>query len=598
MNFTAVSAEEEESKDVSLEAQGLFQKQSGPGNYVPTPEECAAVSIEGVKSNRPDGYAALEGIDGPDTLLAMLDAGINSGIIEMHKWQLDVLETFRDPGFVPTQLQPLRYCLCACNGSGKDAFVIAPLVVWFALTRIRGRVIITSSSGAQLESQTENYIKSLAENTNKMLGRNIFRIRQRYIRCNLTGAEIRLFATDEPGKAEGYHPLEAGAEMMIVINEAKSIAEDIFQALTRCTGFNYWVEVSSPGEPKGHFHDVAWSTFKHKRRVTAFDCPHLGDEHIESNRLMYGENHPVYRSMILADFTSTSGQVVVTLEQYNKLMELREIPELILPGEYKERIGIDFACGGDGDSTYLVRCRNNKLLNIYRVKSSDLEEQIQEMHRKLNEWGAKKARITMDDKGVGKGPLRSLEKLGWAINRIRADMRALNNKEYGNRGAEIWFNIRRVVEQAQLDLWSFAQTDKDQANELRDQLTKRHYRTRAGKIVLFGKKEEKKEGIKSPDIADALCFAFSDLSVPDFAEAQEQKVEKEAKHMLNNFAELQAYMDSKVFGDAESEFTIPAPVETKPTNERCVFGSITALLNKQPATHSYGQPKLGYKIRI
>ncbi len=598
INFDDIAEDniEPATEDGTLVAQSLFQKRSGPGNYVPTSEECEPIAIDGVTSDRTDGYAALPGIQGPAFLLGMLDAGINSGRISMHKWQTDVLDLFQDPGFKPTQLNPLEFCLCACNGSGKDAFVIAPVVVWFALTKVRSRVIITSSSGAQLESQTENYIKALAENMNKLLGVPIFRIRQRYIRCNLTGSEIRLFATDEPGKAEGYHPLEADAEMMIVVNEAKSIDEPIFEALTRCTGFNYWLEVSSPGEPKGHFHN-AFQNWQYKRKVQAFDCPHLGEKHIERNRLAYGENHPVYRSMILAEFTSVDGQVVVSLESYNKLLNKATVPLLKLPGEYEDRIGIDFACGGDGDSTYMVRCRNNKLLDVYRVKSSDIEEQIQEMNRKLNEWQARKARITMDDKGVGKGPLRSLEKLNWQIQRIRADMRALNNKEYGNRGAEIWFNLRRFIEEGQLDIKEYVAANKDDAVLFRDQITRRHYRLRAGKLVLYGKKEEKSQGIQSPDIADALCFALSDLSVVDFAEAGEIKDKNEKKHVMQSYQELQDYMYARTFGNPEEI------VQTQATNDspsdKCVFGSISALMKTQVSVpqHSYGQPNLGSKTK-
>ena len=126
--------------------------------------------------------------------------------VTLHNWQLNISHQIASAK--PTQHDTFKLCLCACNGSGKDAFVIAPFVVWFCLTRKRALTVITSSSGVQLTAQTENYISALALKFNKLVGRECFKVIKRFIKCNDTGSEVRLFATDEPGKAEGHHPLD------------------------------------------------------------------------------------------------------------------------------------------------------------------------------------------------------------------------------------------------------------------------------------------------------------------------------------------------------------------------------------------------------
>src|SRR6187402_2956437 len=63
----------------------------------------------------------------------------------------------------PTSRHPYKFALCAANGSGKDAFVIAPFALWFICCKIQSKVIITSSSGNQLSTQTEKYITNLAK---------------------------------------------------------------------------------------------------------------------------------------------------------------------------------------------------------------------------------------------------------------------------------------------------------------------------------------------------------------------------------------------------------------------------------------------------
>src|SRR5204863_301163 len=157
----------------------------------------------------------------------------------------------------PTSQHPYKFVLIGNNGSGKDKFIIAPFAIWFTLTKIRSRVIITTASGTQLTSQTEPYIKDLCEKVNSFFGTEIYRIRQRYIKCLLTGSEIRLFATDEKGRAEGYHPMDTDSEMAIIVNEWKSVDDEITKALRRCTGFNYWLGISSAGEDSGAFYRAA-----------------------------------------------------------------------------------------------------------------------------------------------------------------------------------------------------------------------------------------------------------------------------------------------------------------------------------------------------
>jgi hypothetical protein len=165
----------------------------------------------------------------------------------LHPWQLEISREICNPEVKPTSKHPLKYALVASNGSGKDQFVIAPFAIWFIISKIRSQsyhhVIIwytTYYSDREL-------CQRLANKINEAAGEEVFRVRQRYIFCRWTGSEIRMFATDEEGKAEGYHPLDPNAEMCLIVNEAKSVTEEIHKALGRCSGYNYWLEVSVTG---------------------------------------------------------------------------------------------------------------------------------------------------------------------------------------------------------------------------------------------------------------------------------------------------------------------------------------------------------------
>jgi len=431
--------------------------------------------------------------------------------LSLHPWQIEVTEMLATAK--PTLKNPLRFALCAANGSGKDAYVIAPFVIWFALTKIRSLTIITSSSGVQLTAQTENYIASLARTINSFYGEPIFKITKRFIKCLKSGSEIRMFATDEAGKAEGYHPFpdHPNAEMAIIVNEAKSVLPEIFGALSRCTGYNYWLNVSTPGEPKGDFHKT-YTEWTNTRRVTAFECPHIPLDHINEVKRHYGEDSVIYRSQVLALFTSIGGSVVVDQDHMNRCIELSK-KGVIKPKKFgKIIVGIDTAAGRDENAGVAVwgNCIVETLFFVERdtVKTEDrLDAWLNKLYTK---YSRDNVEINADDGGVSHGIIDHLVNRGHIINRVLNQTRAFDFKQFGNRGTEMWYNVRRMIEEQVLYL-PLEHERKGDDELLYTQLCYRHFKENDtnGRITLRSKKDEKADGHPSPDRADALVLALS-----------------------------------------------------------------------------------------
>lgn len=452
-------------------------------------------------------------IEDPAYLVEIFDPNINSGRVTLYPWQVDIAEDF---GKVkPTQLLPYKKCICACNGSGKDAYVIAPFAIWFALTKKRSLTIITSSSGVQLTAQTENYIRTLANRINEYFGQVIFKINQRFIKCLLTGSEIRMFATDEEGKAEGYHPLEPGAEMAIIVNEAKSVKKEIFNALKRCTGFNYWLNVSTPGEPFGEFYK-AFTNWTNSVRVDTFMCPaHLSSLERDAERIELGEHSALYRSKHLALFTSIGGQVIIPVEllEYLKLN-----PPSTLFQHWPLRIGGDLAAGGD--ECVITSVKGNKIQNRFCFTQADTTVSADIIDKYLSETlriSKTHEYIFMDDGGVGRGIIDNLRRRGWNIKRILNQSPAVRKTEFGNRGAESWFRAKRILEEGLFVI------DNDQ--KFLDQLGNRYYKQQStqGRITLESKKDAKAHGRPSPDRADSFLLALTGLTIDDFLQTDKDE---------------------------------------------------------------------------
>jgi hypothetical protein len=119
--------------------------------------------------------------------------------------------------------------LTACNGAGKTSTVLVAAALWCLFNWPRGRVIVTSASWSQLKKQFFDTIRLQARHP-------LFRshtFNEAEVRTREGGFVIGL-SVDEAGKAEGYHE-RPDSPVMILADEAKSIADDVFTSRARCT---------------------------------------------------------------------------------------------------------------------------------------------------------------------------------------------------------------------------------------------------------------------------------------------------------------------------------------------------------------------------
>lgn len=447
-----------------------------------------------------------------------------------YKWQVETL--YQLAGYnlsdldaaplKPTDKNPFYYNLVAANGSGKDQIVISSFAVWFVMTKIRSRVVITSSAYEQLKDQTFKYIKTLCEDINAFHGRKVFEIVEFHITCNDTGGEIKCFVTDDPGKAEGRHPFEdyPGAEMAVIINEAKSISDEMFQAFSRFTGYNYWLEISSPGKNSGHFYKRC-TLAEHQwpqpvelgkfywRRVTAYDCDHLLGKHIDNLKLEYGEHSLIFRSQVLAEFTSLDEAAYISSLLFENYPTLP--PRTFgLPA----RAGLDLALGGDETVLYVFLAGR---FHIRTTKVRDERALAPIIVSWFKEFGLAAENIAGDDGGIGRQILNRIQDLGYDIRRVRNEMRAANPNFFKNRGVENWARLKRMVEDKMLPNITDEETIK--------QLTTRSFEVRGVVTYLETKKDMKARGLSSPDRADALALCFDGVPFAELKAATEEQRE-------------------------------------------------------------------------
>lgn len=474
---------------------------------------------------RRDDYDGLD-IKDPVELLFILDERIASGETSLHKWQIQFMLDFANGGHCKEN--PFQACVQACNSSGKDKYVIAACAVWLCMRYRDVECPITSSSGTQLDNQTGAHIDRLCFKFNAIFG-PFWKINYRYYAFKHTGefgepcpSELKLFATDEAGKAEGYHPKDAGKRMAIFTSETKSIPSTITDAIERCHGYTHRVDASSPGIASGYFYDTCTTAIPRESiediksldstqtilyKITAYDCPHITKSEIERSKVkMGGENGALFKSSIKAEFGSTDEMVVIPSDfvwQCVENLPTRKVKfNINWEQEEYNQGGLDLSDGGA--ETVLTIRNGNKHIGTEAFQFEDSEDSIDYLEELFKKWHltSKNALIRGDYCGLGGPMLRSLKRRKWSnIRFIDSRNKAVEPKTYKNRGTELFFHMKELLQNKNIILMY----DK----LLIDQLCSRYYKLTEGLIYqLLSKQEMRAKGFKSPDRADSLNLCF------------------------------------------------------------------------------------------
>lgn len=506
-------------------------------------EFSAALAGEGSEKYHPLDFAD------PVELLFWLDEGFTTGAKSLHTWQTEGLEFISQKNFWSKD-NPLYLSLVACNGSGKDAYLIAPFVEWLLLSTIRHRAVITTSSYTQMKNQTQNYIRSLSSSANQKLAslgiaERANLIKRDHIVNTLTGSEIIMFVTDDPGRAEGYHPFpdHPASEVTLIMNEAKSIHDDIFSALLKCT-YTRWIEVSSAGEAKGHFYNTLARSVDYKKHgyvpgkrarwtITWRDCPHISPARIaEEQEEMSPANFGATRE---SKFFFPEEATIVNKEILDR--NLAKPPEENKSLQIK-KAGLDFS-GGNDEQVACILEGNKIILKTWNIRNTEIL--ADEMYEYLTAMGVTDA--VGDDGGIGQAIIDKLQARGLSITRVLNQSIPRNTIKYGNRGAELWFTFSPMV-----PYLIFPAGDHKLYNQL---ISRRFKQTDRGRLILESKKDVRGRGEDSPDRADALILATCGLHVSDFRDEVKTKEPTGDRHavMLYSAEGLRPHMVTRKVGD-------------------------------------------------
>jgi len=238
-------------------------------------------------------------------LVSILDFAYRIGFTNLYDWQARIL--LRYEGGEPTA------AACA-NYSGKTSVIFPICALWTLYCFPRARLMYMWSTWLQVTNQ---FFASLAR----------FQTHRLFAGWQWLESEVRtasssfLFgrSSDVAGFVEGIHD-QHGSPAGLLIDEAKSIPDDILDTLERChTTFRLFM--SSTGQAAGGFYRIMtsqahlWKTF----RVPSTDCPHVSQAEIETDRQNLKDS--VFRIKHGAEWLTDAGDSMISLEHVRVLIE-------------------------------------------------------------------------------------------------------------------------------------------------------------------------------------------------------------------------------------------------------------------------------------
>ena len=459
-------------------------------------------------------------------------------------WQLEQLDRIGqrlrdgiDPATALFDALPVEEDISSGHGVGKSA-IVSWLILWAISTHEDTRGVVTANTDTQLRTKTW---AELSKWYSLFIGKGLFTFTATAIYIANDPVREKAWRIDavpwSESNTEAFAGLHnKGKRLLVIFDEASTIADSVWDvtrgALTDANTQIIWCRYGNPTRTSGEFFKQC-STPKrnHYARVDSRNVRLSNKAQIEAWIAEYGDDSDFVRVRVKgmfprAGYANFISPGIVTEARRRRLSPLvyQASPKILACDP--ARFGDDFT---------VITLRQGLIVHwqvkmsgfdghqvagrLYEMLTGDLAKPRHERHD-----ASGSICIAYDANGNGADldtALRNMAKGGRLTTPLVPVMwgvPAKDQKQYFNQRSECWGAMRDFLEAGQIP-------DDD---ELADQLTSLDYGYDAlFRIQLQSKKDQKKNGGKSPDCADSLAISF----VPELIDrkvvtAKAKRVEK------------------------------------------------------------------------
>lgn len=430
-----------------------------------------------------------------------------------------------------------RTSVRSCNGAGKT-FTAAVAVLWWMASYENAICITTAPSEKQVRDLLWREVRRLYHRVGRRtLGGRLTRTRLEYSPTRFAYG----FSTNTEERFQGYH----SGNILVIVDEASGVHERIFDAIQGLITVknSKLLMIGNPHGYAGTFYDSFHKNgARHKTiHISAFDLPSFkeagltaenigdaaydivddnlaGDDDAEYEDVEvlnplglsvpdwaidvyhnYGPQSSVYQTRVLGQFPDQADDTLIGL----RFVEAAVRRDIRPASGLSVIMGVDIARMGDDATVFCVR-QGGQVLDLEPMRKSDLVDVTGRIVNLCRAWNVD--RVVVDMIGIGSGVHDNLKRVhGLNVVGFNSNFAPVDKDSYRNLRAEAFDGLRARFEEGNISI--------PQDPELVSQVASLTYKYDVqGRLQLESKDVIRNRGQQSPDKADALAIAYSQLA--------------------------------------------------------------------------------------
>jgi hypothetical protein len=445
------------------------------------------------------------------------------GMPELYDWQKEIITEAAKPG--------AKVAASFNNSAGKTR-ILVPLLGLSVMAAFPGATVVsTAGAEEQIEGQLFKYLEgmlrpyesagwSIAISGLTVKGPKVGGLQSRWI-ARVPKDALTL---------EGYHgewaPDDKGVlhwcPVCVIIDEAKSVKEAVFEALFRIEP-DWGMVVSTPGEDFGPFYDAVdpdtldggvgrnpTGLWHYRRKIGRHDCPHLQTPakilYLKNLTEKYKPGSSFIKSFAEGNFQrQTDENEVFTDTDLERVKAAMKPRPSYNPG--RKFAGLEFSGGGDEQPIMILD--GDKIVYEKPWREEDTDKLAKDFLIDLQRFGVQPRDAIADNGGIGQAIIDNMEARGYrGIVRYMNNQDPISRHEYADRITEDHWRFKEM-----LRLHPEIQLPDDPVL-LKQMRQRRFVMDDHNRVKLEPKKLHRKRTGESPDRLDTLIMTFSEWKPP------------------------------------------------------------------------------------